>query len=62
MQKKTLSLALAGVLAAPGAANAIDVVGKKLVIYGKVHVSLDASDNDRAAPRTPSCTSTRRAA
>ncbi len=50
MQKKMMSLALAGALMIPVAANAIEVVGKKLVVYGKIHLSADMSDNDRAAP------------
>ena len=54
MQKKMISLALASALMVPAAANAIDVIGKKLVIYGKVHISADSSDNDRAAPNDQS--------
>lgn len=46
-------MAIAG-LSVPLSANAIEVVGKKLEIYGKVHVSVDASDNDRAAPNDQS--------
>ncbi|HKK04423.1 MAG TPA: porin [Gammaproteobacteria bacterium] len=46
MMKKTLvAVAVAGALSVPAAANAADVLGKNLQIYGKVHLSLDSVDN-----------------
>lgn len=50
MNKNLISLAVAGVLAVPASANAYEILGKKLEVYGKVHMSVDASNNDRAAP------------
>jgi hypothetical protein len=49
MKKKAISLALAGAVIVPSAANAVEVAGKKLEIYGKAHVSVDVSDADKKA-------------
>ena len=52
MQKKLLSLAIAGALAVPGAAMA-DVTSKSggdITIYGKFHTSWDYVDSDNATP------------
>lgn len=46
MNKQILALAVASALSVPAAASAAQVVGDALEIYGKVHVSLDAVDND----------------
>jgi predicted porin len=49
MNKKLITLAIAGILATP-TANAYEIIGKKLEIYGKMHVSADSSDDDKATP------------
>jgi len=42
MNKKLIALAVSAGLAMPGFANAAEVAGKALEIYGKVHVSIDS--------------------
>ncbi len=39
-------LVLAGAALVPVSASALEVIGKKLEIYGKIHVSVDSSDQD----------------
>jgi len=46
MNKKLIALAVAGVLTIPAAANAVEVAGEKLEVYGKLHMSVDSSDRD----------------
>ena len=46
MKKSLVALAVAGVLTVSATANAMEVVGKSLEVYGKVHVSLDNVDNE----------------
>ncbi len=47
MKKKLVATAVLAALALPVSnANAVEVVGKKLNIYGKVHLSIDNSDRD----------------
>lgn len=48
LNKTILSAAFLAAIVVPGSANAIQVVGKQLEIYGKVHVSADVGDNDRS--------------
>ena len=51
MKIRTLSLGLSAILLAGLAARpaaAVEVLGKKLEIYAKANISLDASDNDRS--------------
>lgn len=36
-------------LALPGTGQAVELIGKKLELYGKAHVSLDHSDPDAAS-------------
>jgi predicted porin len=55
--KKILSTMLCAVVVMPGTASAYEIIGKKLEIYGKAHVSVDASDNDKNAPDDQSDTS-----
>jgi predicted porin len=55
--KTILSAMLCTAVVMPGTASAYEIIGKKLEIYGKAHVSVDASDNDRAAPNDQSDTS-----
>lgn len=57
MKKKIISAAVCAAVVLPGVANAYEIIGKKLEIYGKAHVSVDASDNDRARPNDQSDTS-----
>lgn len=45
MNKQILALAVAGALSTP-AAHAVEVAGDALEVYGKIHVSVDAVDND----------------
>lgn len=52
--KKILSAMLCAAVVMPGTAGAYEIIGKKLEIYGKAHISIDASDNDRAAPNNQS--------
>lgn len=52
MKKTTLALAVAGALALPAAAAADN--GDSMTVYGKIHLSVDAYDNDRAAPNDQS--------
>jgi len=54
MKKKILIGAMSAILAIPMTASAVQVAGKTLEIYGKLHVSVDATDNDRAAPNDES--------
>jgi predicted porin len=47
MKKQLVAMAISTVLAVAAAGvNAMEVVGKKLEIYGKVHVSVDSADTD----------------
>ncbi len=46
MKKKLITLSAAAALAAPLTAGAVEVAGEKLEIYGKLHVSIDRSDQD----------------
>lgn len=46
MKKKLIALIIASSLAAPISANAVEVAGEKLNVYGKIHVSIDNSDRD----------------
>ena len=47
MKKKLVAAAVLTALALPVSnANAVEVVGKKLNIYGKIHLSIDNSDRD----------------
>ncbi len=48
MNKKLISLAVSAALLSPISAQAVQVVGEKLEIYGKVHLSADSSDTDGA--------------
>jgi len=48
MNKTVLIAAMTAALAIPATSNAFEVIGKKLEIYGKIHVSVDASDNDKS--------------
>jgi len=50
MKKKILIGAIGAILAIPTTASAVKVAGDALEIYGKLHVSVDATDNDRVAP------------
>lgn len=54
MKKKILIATIGVILAVPVTASAVQVAGKTLEIYGKLHVSVDATDNDRAAPNNES--------
>ena len=42
MKKKLIALAVSAGVALPGFANAVEVAGKVLEIYGKAHISVDA--------------------
>jgi predicted porin len=55
--KKILGAMICAAVVMPATASAYDIIGKKLEIYGKAHVSVDASDNDRASPNDQSDTS-----
>ncbi len=46
MKKKLLTLPVAIALTAPTVLTAAEVVGEKLEIYGKLHMSIDSSDRD----------------
>lgn len=46
MKKNLIALAVAGALISPLSAQAVEVAGELLNIYGKVHVSVDNSDTD----------------
>ena len=46
MKKNILASAVALALIVPVSANAVEVAGDALVIYGKIHVSVDAPDTD----------------
>jgi predicted porin len=46
MEKKIITLAVAGVLCAPLSTQAVEVAGDLLHVYGKIHVSVDNSDTD----------------
>ena len=48
LNKTILSAAFLAAIAVPGSASAVEVAGKALEIYGKVHVSADYGDNDRS--------------
>lgn len=48
MQVKKIAYGVSLALLLPASANALEVVDKKLEIYGKVHVSIDNSDTDGA--------------
>lgn len=52
--KKILSAMICAAVVMPGTASAYEIIGKKLEIYGKAHVSVDASDNDRNSPNNQS--------
>lgn len=54
MKKTIIAVAVTSALAVTGQAHAVKVVGKTLEIYGKAHVSVDASDNDRNSPNDQS--------
>ncbi len=50
MKKQLVAMAISTALALPAVTvNAMEVVGKKLEIYGKVHVSVDSADTDGAS-------------
>ncbi len=49
MNKKLIAITVATGLALPGIASAANVLGEKLEIYGKVHLSADFSDEDGAS-------------
>lgn len=55
--KKILSTMLCAAVVMPGTASAYEIIGKKLEIYGKAHISVDASDNDKNSPNDQSETS-----
>lgn len=46
MKKSVVALAVAGALAVPASASAMEVAGKMLEVYGKVHMSLDSVKAD----------------
>ncbi|NOY62738.1 MAG: porin [Gammaproteobacteria bacterium] len=46
MKKNLITLSVAAALAAPMVAGAAEVIGDKLEIYGKLHLSIDNSDRD----------------
>jgi len=46
MKKSIIATAVAAALVLPVTANAVKVAGDALEIYGKIHVSIDASDRD----------------
>lgn len=50
MKVKLLAMTLACTCVAPMAGNAVEVAGDKLEIYGKVHASIDYSNNDKTSP------------
>jgi len=52
INKKVLATLVAAAVVVPGTASAYEIIGKKLEIYGKVHVSVDASDDDRGLDET----------
>jgi predicted porin len=52
MKKQYLAMAALAIFALPAAGQAVELVGKKLELYGKVHLSLDSSDPDVAAEDT----------
>jgi len=49
MKKSLITLSVAAALATPVVATAVEVAGKKLEIYGKVHMSIDYSNQDDPA-------------
>jgi predicted porin len=55
--KKLLSTMLCAAVVMPATASAYEIIGKKLEVYGKAHISIDASDNDRSSPNGQSDTS-----
>jgi predicted porin len=46
--KKILSTMLCAAVVMPGTASAYEIFGKKLEVYGKAHISVDASKDDKA--------------
>ena len=46
--KKILSAMICAAVVMPGTASAYEIIGKKLEIYGKAHISVDASNDDKA--------------
>lgn len=49
MKKSLITLAVAAALVTPLTASAVEVLGEKLNIYGKLHVSIDNSNQDDPA-------------
>lgn len=49
MKKNLITLSVAAALTTPLTAGAVEVVGEKLELYGKLHVSIDSSDRDDPA-------------
>lgn len=52
MKKKVVCAAVAALVMGPTIASAYEILGNKLEVYGKVHVSADYDNNDRAAPNS----------
>jgi len=50
MKKNMIAAAVATALLLPVSANAVQVAGDALEIYGKIHLSVDASDRDITGP------------
>ncbi|NNG14741.1 MAG: porin [Gammaproteobacteria bacterium] len=50
--KKILSAMICAAVVMPGTASAYEIIGKKLEIYGKAHISVDASDDDNGTDET----------
>ena len=50
--KNLLATLVCAAVVMPGTASAYEIIGKKLEIYGKIHVSVDASDDDRGLDET----------
>ncbi len=49
MKKNLIALSVTAAMAAPLTAGAVEVIGEKLEIYGKLHASIDRSDQDDPA-------------
>ncbi len=50
MKISLINLAVVSAFIVPVSANAVEVAGDALNVYGKVHLSIDQSDNDKASP------------
>ena len=54
MKKKLIALAVSAGVAMPGFANAVEVAGKALEVYGQVHVSIDSAKTYETASNSVS--------